>query len=82
MAKPTTKELLKARIEKLPPEHLELVDRVLAAFEVPAPQSARASDSSAGEAWTAFIRQTYGSMADDPIDRQPEGLLEVRAPLE
>ena len=82
MAKPTTKELLKTRIEKLPPEHLEVVDRVLSAFEVPASQGARGSQSSGGDDWTAFIRQTYGSMADDPIERHPEGLLEARAPLE
>ena len=82
MAKPTTKELLKTRIEKLPPEHLELVDRVLSAFEVPASQSARDLQAPGGEDWTAFIRQTYGSMADDPIERQPGGLLELRAPLE
>ena len=75
MVKPTTKELLKARIERLPPEHLELVDRVLSAFEVPPSQRARGSQAAGGEDWTAFIRQTYGSMADDPIDRQPEGLL-------
>ena len=29
-------------------------------------------------AWPAFLSQTYGSMADAPIQRQPQGRFEVR----
>lgn len=69
--KPVTKETLKARIDDLPLERLQLVEEFLSGLQVPEPA-----------AWTAFIEETYGSMADAPIAREPEGLQEVRARLE
>lgn len=31
--------------------------------------------------WLAFIERTAGSLADDPIDRPPQGDYELREPL-
>lgn len=33
------------------------------------------------EAWLAFIEETAGSLADDPIEREPQGEYEVRDEL-
>lgn len=34
------------------------------------------------EEWLAFIERTAGSLADDPIERPPQGEYEIREPLE
>jgi hypothetical protein len=34
------------------------------------------------EEWLAFIDATYGSLADDPIERGPQGDYEVRDEIE
>jgi hypothetical protein len=34
------------------------------------------------EEWIAFVNRTAGSLADDPIERGPQGAYEVREPLE
>ncbi len=33
------------------------------------------------EEWARFIAQTYGSLSDDPLNREPEGEIEEREPL-
>jgi hypothetical protein len=32
--------------------------------------------------WVAFIEATYGSLADDPIERLPQGEYEIRDEIE
>jgi len=32
--------------------------------------------------WVAFVNETYGSLADDPIERGPQGEYEVRDEIE
>ena len=32
--------------------------------------------------WLAFIERTAGSLADDPVDRPPQGDYETREPIE
>jgi hypothetical protein len=32
--------------------------------------------------WSSFIEQTYGSLADDPIERGGQGRYEVREAIE
>ncbi len=32
--------------------------------------------------WHTFLRETYGILADDPIERPPQGDYEEREPLE
>lgn len=32
--------------------------------------------------WHAFLRETYGILADDPVERPPQGNYEEREPLE
>lgn len=34
------------------------------------------------EEWVAFINRTYGSLANDPIERGPQGDYEVRDEIE
>jgi hypothetical protein len=34
------------------------------------------------EEWIAFVNATYGSLADDPIERGPQGEYEIRDEVE
>jgi hypothetical protein len=71
-----SKDLLKAEIDKVPEEHLGVLYKIVKALEEPAGE--KVDDVS----WTAFISETYGSMADAPIERPEQGRFEIRDPLE
>lgn len=71
-----TKDLLKAEIDKVPQEHLGVLYRIVKALEEPA------SEELDEASWKAFIAETYGSMADAPIERGEQGSYEIREPLE
>jgi hypothetical protein len=32
--------------------------------------------------WIAFVERTYGSLADDPIEREDQGVFEIRDEIE
>jgi len=76
-----TRELLKNEIDKIQDRYLEVVYRIIKALVSPSmratsPQNAQLSD------WHSFIEQTYGSLADDPIERGDQGQFEVREVIE
>ena len=66
-----TKDLLKAEIDKVPEENLGVLYKIVKALEEPReedrPRPADAAD------WKAWIAETYGSMADAPIEISPAG---------
>lgn len=72
-----TKELLKSEIEKVQDQYLGVLYRIIKALEEPAP--GRRQDDEA--AWKAFVSETYGSMAESPIERGPQGDFEIREPF-
>ena len=65
-----TKEQLKAEIDKVPEENLGVLYKIVKALEEP--QEGRSKPVDAAE-WKAWIAETYGSMADAPIDISPAG---------
>jgi hypothetical protein len=75
-----TKELVKAEVEKVNDDYLEVLYKIIKIFE--APRDIELTQSIAkrdGELdWHAFIAQTYGCLADNPIDRGDQGVYEVR----
>ena len=72
-----TKELLKSEIEKVQDQYLGVLYRIIKALEEPG-SSSRRTDSTA---WKTFVSETYGSMAESPIERGPQGEFEVREPF-
>jgi hypothetical protein len=73
-----SRELLKAEIDKVKSEYLELLHGIIKLLE---------SDLSAGEAGTApdwhdFVANAYGCLADAPILRGEQGRYENREAIE
>ncbi|MHA2033195.1 MAG: hypothetical protein ACW99Q_27820 [Candidatus Kariarchaeaceae archaeon] len=84
-----TKELLKSAIDKVPDEYLEILYRILKAFEIPVGEPTTKDFENAGHAkktkvldWHQFIKETYGSLAEAPIQRGDQGKFEIREAME
>ena len=80
-----TKELVKAEVEKVKDDYLEVLYKIIKVFEAPLeigiPRLKPAT--SLGEKdekfdWHAFIAKTYGSLSDDPILRGEQSSYEIR----
>jgi len=84
-----TKELLKAEIDRIPDEYLEILYKILKALETPTKEKmsheagfTRQLVSIGRLDWHRFIAETYGSLADAPIQRGDQGKFEKREALE
>ena len=81
-----TKELLKAEIDKIPEDCLELLFRIMKALEAPMrkPKLAKPQKASPNGPfdWHKFIQETYGSLSDAPIQRGDQGKFEKREIME
>jgi hypothetical protein len=75
-----TKEQIKSEVDKVRDEYLGVLYRIILALEEPA----RRPHPEPGEAvgWSQFISELYGSTADAPLQRWPEGASEERLALE
>jgi hypothetical protein len=69
-----TKDLLKAEIDKVPEENLGVLYKIVKALEEPREED-RSKPADVAE-WKAWIAETYGSMADAPIELSPAGAQE------
>jgi hypothetical protein len=76
-----TKEQIKHEVDKVGDEHLGVLYRIILALEEPMkgpPRPELGGDAS----WSQFISEMYGSTADAPLERWPEGVSEERLALE
>ena len=69
-----TKEWLKSEIDQVQEQYLEMLYQIIKVFEYPAAPIAEKPDDD----WRAFVQATYGCLADDPIERGPQGSYELR----
>ena len=76
-----TRELLKNEIDKIQDRYLEVVYRIIKALVSPSMRAASPQNDQLSD-WHGFIEQTYGSLADDPIERGDQGQFEVREVIE
>lgn len=83
-----TKEVLKAEIDKVQENYFDALYRIIKVFEYPASgeifqDNSGSLDTSypSGSDWQAFVKETYGSLADDPIERGEQGSYETRETL-
>ncbi len=80
-----TKERVKREIDKVQDGYLEVLFRIIQAFEdAPSPPprdtvhvSSETQEHTMQE-WLTFIDKTYGSLAADPIERGEQGSYEIR----
>ncbi|HEX3525856.1 MAG TPA: hypothetical protein VH988_02210 [Thermoanaerobaculia bacterium] len=70
-----TKELLKSEIDKVRDENLDVLYKIILSLE-------GSVDPEDSEDWSTFVAATYGSFADDPIERSEQGRYETRIPFE
>ena len=72
-----TRDLLKSEIDKVREEYFAVLYRIIQALEEPGskPRTPEAD-------WRQFVAETYGSFADDPLDRREQGTSQDRIPLE
>lgn len=70
-----TRDMLKAEIDLIREEHLEILYRILKAFETREGQVSSVVD------WKSFVEETYGSLSTAPIIREQQGTYEKRDTL-
>ena len=79
-----TKELIKAEIDRVEDKNLEVLYKIIKALASPTDEvtSPKATTTITKEAaaleWHTFIEETYGSLADAPIERGEQGQYETR----
>lgn len=80
-----TKELVKAEIEKVHDDDLELLYKIIKVFESPIrnkklalPKTRKINKRELEQDWHQFIEETYGCLAEDPIERGDQGKFEIR----
>jgi hypothetical protein len=82
-----TKELLKTEIDKVQDEYLEILYKVIKAFELSKTEVFAQTEEEMTKSdiklnWHHFIKETYGCLADDPIERGFQGEYEIREVIE
>ena len=73
-----TKELIKAEIDKIPDEYLEVLYKIIKALETPVEVEVSHPKDDEPSEWRKFVQETYGCLADDPIRRGDQGTYEIR----
>jgi hypothetical protein len=80
-----TKELVKAEIEKVHDDDLELLYKIIKVFESPSrgkklpfSYKRKINKRDLERDWHQFIEDTYGCLAEDPIERGDQGEYEIR----
>lgn len=84
-----TRELVKAEIDQVQDGYLEILYRIIQALMQPLEMVTVTSDTATSTqnntqpvAWHNFIEQTFGCLADDPIERGEQGQYEIREAIE
>jgi hypothetical protein len=77
-----TKELLKSEIDKVPESYFDILYRIIQALINPLELIAMPFHNQQQESWSSFVAETYGCLADDPIERGEQGQFEIREVME
>ena len=72
-----TRELVKAEIDKVQDKYLEVIYRIIKALVGP-PELILGTPRRTTLDWHQFVEETYGSLADAPIERGEQGQYEIR----
>ncbi len=84
-----TREFLKAEIDNVQDAYLDALYRIIKVFEYPPGtkvyeyiDAVNLTTRHPDPEWLAFVNETYGCLADDPIERGEQGTYEVRESIE
>jgi len=72
-----TKELLKKEIDRIDDGYIAVLYKIVKALQV----QPKEADENLSD-WKEFVGETYGCLADDPIERGGQGSYEIREALE
>lgn len=79
----TTRELIKSEIDQLQEHYLDFLHRIIRSLmPLPSSSSVAPQEQEQGESWEEFLQSTYGMFRDDPLERGPQGKLEIREAFE
>lgn len=80
-----TRESVKAEIDKVQDKYLEVLYKIIKALinspervTMPPPIGVDPSGEVEPSDWHKFIEETYGCLADDPLERGEQGHYEIR----
>jgi len=79
-----TKEKIKAEIDNLEDDHLEILYRIIKALETPPGEVTEQTEAINKQSpkrqakWHRFIQETYGCLSENPIERGDQGAYEAR----
>jgi len=75
-----TKELLKSQIDKVAEEYFVVLYKIIKAFKssISDDTKKRFTKKDKIASWHQFIKETYGCLANDPIERGEQGEYEIR----
>jgi hypothetical protein len=76
-----TKEQIKSEVDKVRDEYLSVLYRIILALEEPT-KTLPHPELGGANGWRQFIAEMYGSTADAPLERWPEGVSEERLAFE
>jgi len=78
-----TREQLKAELDSVEEKDLDILHRVITALaSSPCPSKPVAEALDETSEWPKFIEDTYGCLADDPIEWGDQGRYEMREAVE
>ena len=73
-----TKDLVKAKIDAVQEEYLEALYKIVVAFGTEHENWDVVPTEDQASHWRRFVRETYGCLVDDPIERGDQGAFEIR----
>ncbi len=77
-----TKDILKAEIDRVPESYFDVLYRIIQALINPLELIATSTTNYQHNNWANFVDETYGCLADDPIERREQGEFEIRETIE
>lgn len=78
-----TREQIRAELDAVEEEDLDILHRIIMALAgSPCPSKPVAEALDETPKWRRFIEDTYGCLADDPIERGEQGCYEMREAVE
>ncbi len=80
-----TRKIIKSEIDAMQDQYLEVLYRIIKAFEYIPVSKQDIVEARLGEnvdkeknEWISFVDSTYGCLSDDPIERGEQGEFEIR----
>lgn len=79
----TTRDLIKNEVDQLQDHYLGFLHRIIRALmPMASTKSIPTQEQEQSESWEEFLQNTYGIFRDDPLERGPQGTVEIREAFE